>query len=198
MFPGRRFGVSPDGLPVVPPARLRVGPLGTPSRPTPASYPFADLKSTFCDGTVFDLIRRAGRWDGYPLFDVTSGPNTPGGNFTKTEVLLPSEANAYRVGLTYFDINSGTVLIDWEPADPAARVREGAGQVVLQQRVAPSPLRAKPEPQRRCETDTPLLIAAHAAHGCVAGVSSVYARTLTAGRVRRAAEPRPHLARDSG
>ena len=59
-----------------------------------------------------------------------------------------SKINSYRVGLTYFEVNFGTVLIDWEPADPVVRlqVREESGDVVLQQRLALSQLRAKPKP----------------------------------------------------
>ena len=42
----------------------------------------------------------------------------------------------------------GSVLIDWEPADPVVRlqVREESGQVVLQQRLTLSQLRAKAGP----------------------------------------------------
>ena len=84
---------------------------------------------------------------GYPLYDVTSSSlNTPSGNFTKTKVRFANEVNSYRVGLTYFDVNFGTVLIDWEPADPVVRlqVREESGEVVLQQRLTLSQLRVKP------------------------------------------------------
>lgn len=86
---------------------------------------------------------------GYPLFDVCSSSlNTPSGNFTKTKVRFANEVNSYRVGLTYFDVNFGTVLIDWEPADPVVRlqVREESGEVVLQQRLSLSQLRAKARP----------------------------------------------------
>mgnify|MGYP001259499981 CR=1 FL=1 len=86
---------------------------------------------------------------GYTLFDVCSSSlNTPSGNFTKTKVRFANEINSYRVGLTYFDINFGTVLIDWEQPDPVVRlqVREESGQVVLQQRVSLRQLRAKLKP----------------------------------------------------
>ncbi len=86
---------------------------------------------------------------GYPLFDICSSSlNTPSGNVTKTKVRFASEINSYRVGLTYFEVNFGTVLIDWEPTDPVVRlqVREESGDVVLQQRLTLSQLRAKPKP----------------------------------------------------
>ena len=81
---------------------------------------------------------------GYPLFDVTSSSlNAPSGNVTKSGVRFANEVNSYRVGLTYFDVNFGTVLIDWEPADPVVRlqVRGEQGEVVLQQRVTLNQLR---------------------------------------------------------
>jgi len=83
---------------------------------------------------------------GYPLFDITSSSlNTPSGNFTKAKVRFANEINSYRVGLTYFDTNFGTVLVDWETADPIVRcqVRDEAGAVVLQQRMPLSQLKAK-------------------------------------------------------
>ncbi|MCZ2342229.1 MAG: alkaline phosphatase family protein [Bacteroidales bacterium] len=86
---------------------------------------------------------------GYPLYDICSSSlNTPSGNFTKSKVRFANEINSYRVGLTYFDINFGSVLIDWEAADPVIRlqVREESGDVILQQRVMLSQLRAKPQP----------------------------------------------------
>ena len=84
---------------------------------------------------------------GYPLFDVTSSSlNAPSGNVTKPEVRFANEINSYRVGLTYFEVNFGTVAIDWEPADPVVRlqVRGEKGEVVLQQRLTLGQLRAKP------------------------------------------------------
>jgi alkaline phosphatase D len=81
---------------------------------------------------------------GYPLFDVTSSSlNVPSGNFTKSKVRFANEVNSYRVGLTYFDVNFGTVLIDWSATDPVIRlqVREEKGEVVLQQRMNLSALR---------------------------------------------------------
>ena len=85
----------------------------------------------------------------FRLFDVTSSSlNVPSGNFTKARARFANEINSYRVGLTYFDVNFGTVLIDWEPADPVVRlqVREESGDVVLQQRLTLSQLRTKPKP----------------------------------------------------
>ncbi len=83
---------------------------------------------------------------GYPLYDITSSSlNTPSGNITKSGVRFASEINSYRVGLTYFEVNFGTVLIDWEPADPVVRlqVRGEKGEVVLQQRLTLGQLQAK-------------------------------------------------------
>ena len=61
---------------------------------------------------------------------------------TKAGVRFANEINRYRVGLTYFDINFGNVLIDWDFPDPLVRVqvREEKGQVVLQQRLLLSQL----------------------------------------------------------
>jgi tetratricopeptide (TPR) repeat protein len=84
---------------------------------------------------------------GYPLYDVCSSSlNAPSGNLTKGKVRFANEVNSYRVGLTYFDVNFGTVDIDWEPADPVVRlqVREESGEVVLQQRLTLGQLRAQP------------------------------------------------------
>lgn len=84
---------------------------------------------------------------GYPLYEATSSSlNAPSGNVTKAGVRFANEINRYRVGLTYFDINFGNVLIDWEQADPLVRVqvREEQGQVVLQQRIALSGLQPAP------------------------------------------------------
>jgi alkaline phosphatase D len=80
---------------------------------------------------------------GYPLFDVTSSSlNTPSGNFTKAGTRFRNEINSYRVGLTYFETNFGTVQIDWEQPDPLVRlqVRDAAGMVILQQKVSLSEL----------------------------------------------------------
>eukprot|EP00913_Durusdinium_trenchii_P023393 g21971.t1 len=74
---------------------------------------------------------------GYPIYDVTSSSlNTPSGNFTRTGVRFVNELNGYRVGLMYFDINFGTILIDWTKPDPVIRmqVRDSKGDVVLQAR----------------------------------------------------------------
>lgn len=84
---------------------------------------------------------------GYPLYEVTSSSlNAPSGNVTKAGVRFANEINRYRVGLTFFEINFGNVMIDWEQADPLVRVqvREEQGQVVLQQRISLSQLRPPP------------------------------------------------------
>lgn len=83
---------------------------------------------------------------GYPLFDITSSSlNAPSGNFTKARTRFANEINSYRVGLTYFDVNFGTVQIDWDAADPLVRlqVRDEKGDVVLQQRVKLSQLQPR-------------------------------------------------------
>lgn len=82
---------------------------------------------------------------GYPIYDITSTSlNAPSGNLTKAGVRFANEINSYRVGLTYFDTNYGTVNIDWESADPVVRVqvRDELGGVVLQQRLSLSELQA--------------------------------------------------------
>lgn len=81
---------------------------------------------------------------GYPLYDVTSSSlNAPSGNTTKAGVRFGNELNTYRVGLTYFDVNFGTVLVDWSVPDPVVRlqVRDEKGGVVLQSRFHLSTLR---------------------------------------------------------
>jgi alkaline phosphatase D len=83
---------------------------------------------------------------GYPLLEATSSSlNTPSGNKTKAGTRFANEINRYRVGLTYFEANFGTILIDWEESDPMIRlqVRDEAGGVVLQQRLPLSALQAK-------------------------------------------------------
>jgi alkaline phosphatase D len=83
---------------------------------------------------------------GYPLYDITSTSlNAPSGNFTKAGVRFANEINSYRVGLTYFDVNFGSVLIDWDQPDPVirAQVRDEKGGVVLQQRLKLSDLHTK-------------------------------------------------------
>jgi len=80
---------------------------------------------------------------GYPLFDITSSSlNHPSGNMTKAGTRFANEINSYRVGLTYFEINFGTVHIDWDQPDPVIRlqVRDAENDVVLQQKVALSEL----------------------------------------------------------
>lgn len=86
----------------------------------------------------------------YPLYDVTSSSlNVPSGNLTKSGVRFANEVNSYRIGLTYFEANFGTIAIDWDKQDPIIRlqVRDTTGDVVLQQRVTLSELRpAKSQP----------------------------------------------------
>ena len=77
--------------------------------------------------------------------DVTSSSlNAPSRNFTKAGVRFGNELNSYRVGLTFFDVNFGAVLVDWEAADPIVRlqVRDEKGGVVLQRRFPLSQLRS--------------------------------------------------------
>jgi len=81
---------------------------------------------------------------GYPLYDVTSSSlNAASGNFTKAGVRFGNELNTHRVGLTFFDVNFATILVDWAAADPVVRlqVRDEQGGVVLQQRFPLSRLR---------------------------------------------------------
>ncbi len=83
---------------------------------------------------------------GYPIYDLTSSSlNAPSGNKTKAGTRFANEINRYRVGLTYFDTNSGMIQIDWSEADPVLRFQicDELGGVVLQQRVRLSELRAK-------------------------------------------------------
>ena len=82
---------------------------------------------------------------GYPLFDVTSSSlNAPSGNFTKAGARFANEINSYRVGLTYFEVNFGNIVIDWDQADPIVRLQvcDEKGGVVLQQRLKLSQLQA--------------------------------------------------------
>jgi hypothetical protein len=74
----------------------------------------------------------------------SSSLNVPSGNFTKGKVRFANEVNSYRVGLTWFETNFGSVLIEWDLPDPVLRlqVRDEMGDVVLQQRVKLSQLRA--------------------------------------------------------
>jgi len=76
---------------------------------------------------------------GYPLYDVTSSSlNVPSGNFTKAGTRFANEVNSYRVGLTFFECNFGTIDIQWDKPSPVIRlqVRDEQGDVVLQQRVS--------------------------------------------------------------
>ncbi len=80
---------------------------------------------------------------GYPLYEVTSSSlNAPSGNRTKAGVRFANEINPYRTGLTFFDVNSGNILIDWSAADPIVRLQvcDEVGTVVLQQRISLSQL----------------------------------------------------------
>lgn len=80
---------------------------------------------------------------GYPIYEVTSSSlNAPSGNFTKAGIRFSNEINRFRIGLTYFDTNFGTIQIDWSQPSPVVRlqVRDEAGGVVLQQRVLLSAL----------------------------------------------------------
>lgn len=84
---------------------------------------------------------------GYPLFDITSSSlNAPSGNINKAGVRFANEINSYRVGLTYFDVNFGSIHIDWDRPDPLIRlqVRDEKGGVAMQQRLALSQLRMRP------------------------------------------------------
>jgi alkaline phosphatase D len=82
---------------------------------------------------------------GYPLYEATSSSlNMPSGNFTKTGVRFANEINPWRLGLTWFDVNYGNILIDWESPDPVIRLQicDEQGAVVLQQRTLLSQLRS--------------------------------------------------------
>lgn len=116
---------------------------------------FRTIKETQANGVVFlsgdrhlsELSRLPADHPlgvGYPLYDLTSSSlNTPSGNFTKSKVRFANEINSYRVGLTYFDTNFGSILIDWDAPEPLVRLqlRDEAGGVILQQRVKLSELR---------------------------------------------------------
>ncbi|HQZ63667.1 MAG TPA: alkaline phosphatase D family protein [Planctomycetaceae bacterium] len=83
---------------------------------------------------------------GYPVYEITSSSlNAPSGNMTKAGVRFANEINPYRVGLTFFDVNYGNILIDWTKDDPVIRMQvcDEKGGVVLQQRVSLSELQAK-------------------------------------------------------
>jgi alkaline phosphatase D len=115
---------------------------------------FQLLKDTHAQGVVFISgdrhlaeISKVDAGLGYPLFDVTSSSlNAPSGNITATGARWANEINSYRVGLTWFETNSGFVDIDWTAADPVIRlqVRDEKGNVVLQQRLRLSQLHAAP------------------------------------------------------
>lgn len=80
---------------------------------------------------------------GYPLYEATSSSlNQPSGNFTKTGVRFANEINPYRLGLTWFDVNFGNILINWDEADPVIRMQisDEQGAVILQQRMRLSDL----------------------------------------------------------
>jgi alkaline phosphatase D len=83
---------------------------------------------------------------GYPLYDITSSSlNSPSNNLTKAGTRFVSEVNSHRVGLAYFEVNFGTIHIDWDQPDPVVRaqVRDEKGDVVLQQRLSLSALKAR-------------------------------------------------------
>ena len=81
----------------------------------------------------------------YPLYDITSSSlNAPSGNKTKAGTRFGNEINTHAVGRTYFDVNFGTIHVDWDQPDPVVRaqVRDEKGDVVLQQRLTLSALRS--------------------------------------------------------
>lgn len=69
---------------------------------------------------------------GYPVFDVTSS----GMNLTAKQ-WRPQETNRYRVASMNYGDNFGTIMVEWEKADPVVRlqIRDLDGAVVLQQAV---------------------------------------------------------------
>jgi alkaline phosphatase D len=88
---------------------------------------------------------------GYPLIDVTSSSlNKPSGNLTAAGTRFANEINDYRVGLSYFDTNSGMIQIDWTQPDPILRlqIRDEKGGVVNQLRLPLSEL-TPPNPSDR-------------------------------------------------
>jgi alkaline phosphatase D len=79
----------------------------------------------------------------YPLFDITSSSlNAPSGNTTKAGVRVAHQIKTYRIGLQFFEVNFGAILIDWDQPDPVVRmqVRDEQGDVILQHRVSLSQL----------------------------------------------------------
>ncbi len=97
------------------------------------------------DRHLAELSRLNPEVAGYPIYDITSSSlNAPSGNKTKAGTRFANELNRYRVGLTYFDTNSGMIQIDWTQTDPVLRLQvcDEQGGVVLQQRVKLSELRA--------------------------------------------------------
>jgi alkaline phosphatase D len=83
----------------------------------------------------------------YPLHDVTSSSlNRPSGNFTEAGTRFTNEINPHRVGLTYFETNSGMIDIDWDAPDPVVRlqIRDEKGGVVNQLRLSLSQLQPTP------------------------------------------------------
>lgn len=83
---------------------------------------------------------------GYPLYDITSSSlNAPSGNKTKAGTRFGNEINSHAVGRPYFEVNFGTIHVDWDQPDPIirAQVRDEAGDVVLQQRMPLSTLRRR-------------------------------------------------------
>ena len=95
---------------------------------------------------IAGLSKADGLSIGYPLYEVTSSSlNAPSGGFTKAGVRFSNEINPYRVGLTFFDVNYGNIVIDWSAADPIVRLQvcDEAGAVVLQQRASLSQLQPR-------------------------------------------------------
>lgn len=70
---------------------------------------------------------------GYPLYHIPSSSlNTPSGNLTKAGARSPNEINSDLMGLTYFETNFRTMVIDWDRTAPVIRlqVRDAAGGAV--------------------------------------------------------------------
>ncbi len=106
---------------------------------------FKLLADTRADGVVFISgdrhsaeISATDPGVGYALIDVTSSSlNQP--------LKWHNELNRYRLGMKYVEANFGTILVDWDAADPTVRlqVRTEKGDVALQKRVRLSEMRRK-------------------------------------------------------
>ena len=82
---------------------------------------------------------------GYPQYDVTSSSlNQPSGGPSAAGERWRNERNRHRLGVPYFEVNFGMILIDWAD-DPLLRlqVRNLDGEVVLQDRVRLSTLQPR-------------------------------------------------------